>query len=230
MVVFFSDQADQTVSGTSCIHFARISVSRPPSTIAPGSICCSCRLLRTLCKCIWAFHSSARLLRQGGRIVLSDTRFRAWEGDSKKRLPWSPSGSWGRTKKTSIGGTERKFDHDVRIWHLNIIWSSNDSINSLNNPDKGAITHAIVHRALWEYLSAVSDTEDESEREKLRREIFERWIQAQLRYYPVMKYLQLSGCPCRDGPYQGRQQGCERFHCSRDGEGAKLFIGSCSES
>jgi pumilio family protein 6 len=48
------------------------------------------------------------------------------------------------------------------------------TINSLNNPDKGAITHAVVHRALWEYLCAVSKTEDESEREKLRREIFER--------------------------------------------------------
>ncbi|KIJ15752.1 hypothetical protein PAXINDRAFT_114116 [Paxillus involutus ATCC 200175] len=42
-----------------------------------------------------------------------------------------------------------------------------------NNPDKGAITHAIVHRALWEYLTAVNSTEDETEREKLRREIFE---------------------------------------------------------
>ncbi|KAF9235950.1 armadillo-type protein [Melanogaster broomeanus] len=42
-----------------------------------------------------------------------------------------------------------------------------------NNPDKGAITHAVVHRALWEYLTAVNGTEDESEREKLRREIFE---------------------------------------------------------
>ncbi|KAG2138425.1 armadillo-type protein [Suillus bovinus] len=42
-----------------------------------------------------------------------------------------------------------------------------------NNSDKGAITHAIVHRALLEYLAAVNDTEDESEREKLRKEIFE---------------------------------------------------------
>ncbi|KAJ8592557.1 ARM repeat-containing protein [Rhizopogon salebrosus TDB-379] len=46
-------------------------------------------------------------------------------------------------------------------------------ITILNNPDKGAITHAVVHRALWEYLCAVSKTEHESEREKLRREIFE---------------------------------------------------------
>ncbi|KAF6752057.1 armadillo-type protein [Ephemerocybe angulata] len=42
-----------------------------------------------------------------------------------------------------------------------------------NNPDKGAITHAIVHRALWEYLAALLDLPDEAEQEKLRREIFE---------------------------------------------------------
>lgn len=42
-----------------------------------------------------------------------------------------------------------------------------------NNPDKGAITHAIVHRALWEYLSALLDLPDEAEQEKLRREMFE---------------------------------------------------------
>ncbi|THH01960.1 hypothetical protein EW026_g824 [Hermanssonia centrifuga] len=42
-----------------------------------------------------------------------------------------------------------------------------------NNPDKGAVSHAIVHRALWEYLVAVNDLEDEADREKLRREIFE---------------------------------------------------------
>lgn len=43
-----------------------------------------------------------------------------------------------------------------------------------NNPDKGAVTHAIVHRALWEYLVAVAETGDEAEQEKLRREMFER--------------------------------------------------------
>ncbi|KAI6000909.1 armadillo-type protein [Pisolithus albus] len=42
-----------------------------------------------------------------------------------------------------------------------------------NNPDKGTVTLAIVHRALWEYLAAIYDVEDEREREKLRREIFE---------------------------------------------------------
>ncbi|KXN85890.1 Pumilio homology domain family member 6 [Leucoagaricus sp. SymC.cos] len=42
-----------------------------------------------------------------------------------------------------------------------------------NNPDKGAVTHAVVHRALWEYLTAINSLSDEAEREKLRREIFE---------------------------------------------------------
>ncbi|KAF8228348.1 ARM repeat-containing protein [Tricholoma matsutake] len=46
-----------------------------------------------------------------------------------------------------------------------------------NNPDKGAITHSIVHRALWEYLTVLNDASasvsDEAEREKMRREIFE---------------------------------------------------------
>lgn len=49
-------------------------------------------------------------------------------------------------------------------------------IPSFNNPDKGAITHAVVHRALWEYLQAITDIEEEAEQEKLRREIFERCV------------------------------------------------------
>jgi pumilio homology domain family member 6 len=57
-----------------------------------------------------------------------------------------------------------------------LVFCGDSSINSFNNPDKGAITHAIVHRALWEYLMAVSDTADEVEQEKLRREIYERYI------------------------------------------------------
>ena len=43
-----------------------------------------------------------------------------------------------------------------------------------NNPDKGAITHAIVHRALWAYVLALEHVSDETEREKLHREIYER--------------------------------------------------------
>ncbi|KAH9837998.1 ARM repeat-containing protein [Rhodofomes roseus] len=46
-------------------------------------------------------------------------------------------------------------------------------VTIFNNPDKGAVSHTIVHRALWEYLSAVVSIEDEAEQEKLRREMFE---------------------------------------------------------
>ncbi|KAF9451432.1 ARM repeat-containing protein [Macrolepiota fuliginosa MF-IS2] len=42
-----------------------------------------------------------------------------------------------------------------------------------NNPDKGAVTHAVVHRVLWEYLTAVNTIPDEAEQERLRREMFE---------------------------------------------------------
>ena len=44
-----------------------------------------------------------------------------------------------------------------------------------NNPDKGSVTHSLVHRALWEYLAALNDVAEEAERDKLRREIFERF-------------------------------------------------------
>ncbi|TCD66891.1 pumilio domain member 6 [Steccherinum ochraceum] len=42
-----------------------------------------------------------------------------------------------------------------------------------NNSDKGAVSHAIVHRAFWEYLAAINELEDTAEQEKLRREMFE---------------------------------------------------------
>ncbi|KAI0281835.1 armadillo-type protein [Russula aff. rugulosa BPL654] len=41
-----------------------------------------------------------------------------------------------------------------------------------NNSDKGSVRHTIVHRALWEYLSEVANSDD-SEREKLFCEMFE---------------------------------------------------------
>lgn len=51
-----------------------------------------------------------------------------------------------------------------------------DSRTSFNNPDKGAVTHAVVHRALWEYMVALNDLPEEAEREKMRREMFERYV------------------------------------------------------
>lgn len=45
-----------------------------------------------------------------------------------------------------------------------------------NNEDKGAVTHAVVHHALWEYLDALEMIQDEAERDKGRREIFEMYV------------------------------------------------------
>ncbi|THU90371.1 ARM repeat-containing protein [Dendrothele bispora CBS 962.96] len=47
--------------------------------------------------------------------------------------------------------------------------------NIFNNPDKGAIEHAIVHRALWEYLESISalPKDQEGEKNKMRRDMFE---------------------------------------------------------
>ncbi|KLO06152.1 ARM repeat-containing protein [Schizopora paradoxa] len=43
----------------------------------------------------------------------------------------------------------------------------------LNNTEKSAVSHSIFHHVMWEYLSEVNHVEDETEREKLRREVFE---------------------------------------------------------
>lgn len=48
-------------------------------------------------------------------------------------------------------------------------------IFSFNNSDKGAVSHAVVHRALWEYLSTINVLSDETESGKLRREMFDRY-------------------------------------------------------
>ncbi len=43
-----------------------------------------------------------------------------------------------------------------------------------NNPEKGPIRHAIVHRALREYLSEIARISNDGEREKMYNGIFER--------------------------------------------------------
>ncbi|KAG8693177.1 pumilio domain member 6, partial [Ceratobasidium sp. 395] len=44
-----------------------------------------------------------------------------------------------------------------------------------NNPDKGAVPHAIVHRVLWEYLAelAILEETEKEEAGRLRRELFD---------------------------------------------------------
>ncbi|KAJ7916192.1 armadillo-type protein [Mycena leptocephala] len=55
-----------------------------------------------------------------------------------------------------------------------VLSSMKEALTSIfNNSDKGAVTHAVVHRALWEYIVAVNDSPDEADGEKQLREIFE---------------------------------------------------------
>ncbi|KAF8344939.1 armadillo-type protein [Amanita rubescens] len=73
--------------------------------------------------------------------------------------------------KKALRGVLEGTDPERRKRIMNAV---KDNLMSIfNNPDKGAITHAIVHRALWDYVSTVNETSDEIERERLRREIFE---------------------------------------------------------
>ncbi|KAI0763930.1 ARM repeat-containing protein [Trametes elegans] len=75
-----------------------------------------------------------------------------------------------RSKK-GLRGLMEGLENDRR---RRVMASLKDNLVTIfNNPDKGAVAHAIVHRATWEYLAAVAEVEDEAEAEKLRREIFE---------------------------------------------------------
>ncbi|KAH8096828.1 ARM repeat-containing protein [Cristinia sonorae] len=73
--------------------------------------------------------------------------------------------------KLGLAGLLRGTDKDRKRRVLSAM--KENLISIFNNPDKGAVSHAIVHRALWEYLIAVDEIGDEAEREKLRRDIFE---------------------------------------------------------
>ncbi|KAJ7158057.1 armadillo-type protein [Mycena filopes] len=55
-----------------------------------------------------------------------------------------------------------------------VLTAMKEALTSIfNNSDKGAVTHAVVHRALWEYIVAVNGSPDEGDAEKQLREIFE---------------------------------------------------------
>lgn len=60
--------------------------------------------------------------------------------------------------------------------------------SSFNNPDKGAITHAIVHRAVWEYMLAVRENPDEAERERQIKELFEKYVHIPSQHTVLMQY------------------------------------------
>ncbi|KAH9475808.1 Pumilio homology domain family member 6 [Psilocybe cubensis] len=73
--------------------------------------------------------------------------------------------------KKGLSGVLEGADNERR---RRILGAVKDNLATIfNNSDKGAVTHAIVHRALWEYITAINTVPDESEQEKLRREIFE---------------------------------------------------------
>nr|GAT52007.1 predicted protein [Mycena chlorophos] len=73
--------------------------------------------------------------------------------------------------KKGLSGLLEGADPDRR---RRLLGSVKESLTSIfNNPDKGAITHAVVHRALWEYIGEVNNIPDEAESAKQFREVFE---------------------------------------------------------
>lgn len=97
----------------------------------------------------------------------------------------------------------------------------NCEIDSFNNPDKGAVGHQIVHRALWEYLQEIN-TEDEASADKKRQELFERFADFVLFDDGLFRDIrcadagtvwlaQLPGTRGRNGSYQGRQSSRTRI-------------------
>ncbi|THH04911.1 hypothetical protein EW145_g5179 [Phellinidium pouzarii] len=73
--------------------------------------------------------------------------------------------------KKGLAGILEGSDNEKRKRVLAAIKSNLELI--LNNPEKGAISHAIFHHVMWEYLVQVNELDDEALREKLRRELFE---------------------------------------------------------
>jgi hypothetical protein len=61
------------------------------------------------------------------------------------------------------------------LFDVSVVIDANPSFTRFNNPDKGAVGHTIVHKALWEYLQEIK-TEGDADAEKKRREVFERYV------------------------------------------------------
>ena len=78
-----------------------------------------------------------------------------------------------RSKK-GLRGVLEGADKERRRRILNAVKENLTTV--FNNSDKGAVSHAIVHRILWEYLSVVNESDDEAEKEKQRREMFETYV------------------------------------------------------
>ncbi|KAJ1305592.1 hypothetical protein OPQ81_000589 [Rhizoctonia solani] len=74
------------------------------------------------------------------------------------------------------GGLRAALEHAATERRKRILTSVAEALMQIfNNPDKGAVSHAIVHRVLWEYLNelALLEESDKEEVERLRRELFD---------------------------------------------------------
>ncbi|CAE6377945.1 unnamed protein product [Rhizoctonia solani] len=74
------------------------------------------------------------------------------------------------------GGLRAALEHAAPERRKRILASVAEALMQIfNNPDKGAVSHAIVHRVLWEYLNelVLLEESDKEEVERLRRELFD---------------------------------------------------------
>ncbi|KDN34057.1 hypothetical protein RSAG8_12845, partial [Rhizoctonia solani AG-8 WAC10335] len=74
------------------------------------------------------------------------------------------------------GGLRAALEHAAPERRKRILSAVAEALMQIfNNPDKGAVSHAIVHRVLWEYLNelALLGESDKEEVDRLRRELFD---------------------------------------------------------
>ncbi|ELU37467.1 puf family RNA-binding protein [Rhizoctonia solani AG-1 IA] len=78
--------------------------------------------------------------------------------------------------KYGKGGLRAALEHAAPERRKRILASVAETLMQIfNNPDKGAVSHSIVHRVLWEYLNELTLLEDSDKEdvERLRRELFD---------------------------------------------------------
>ncbi|KAH7323362.1 armadillo-type protein [Rhizoctonia solani] len=76
------------------------------------------------------------------------------------------------------GGLRAALEHAAPERRKRILSAVAEALMQIfNNPDKGAVSHAIVHRVLWEYLNelALLEESEKEEAERLRRELFDTY-------------------------------------------------------
>ncbi|VDB96259.1 unnamed protein product [Peniophora sp. CBMAI 1063] len=73
--------------------------------------------------------------------------------------------------RAGLGGVLKGLDVEQQKRVLKSVRESLQQV--LDNPDKGAVRHALVHRALWEYLAALPALPDQAEASKLRAELLD---------------------------------------------------------